>query len=197
MISDDWDGNTVFLREDEFKMLGLPIGTRVRVVVRDTNKSRDNMILSLDSRPNICSVRLGKLAREDLGLDDDVLITQESARPNHEFDIIETSPPRNKESAEFQGRVCKIEGEMDEETVFLKAFEFKALGVPAGTTVSVTVLDTGRTAEKVTLVDTDIETCVVRLSKSLREALGVADDTEISPVSSRPIRTFIIRLPQP
>jgi hypothetical protein len=197
-VKSGWDTNTIFLREDEFKKLGLPIGTRVTVRVRDTNRSYGNMTLSLDGGLDICSVRLGQSRRIDLGVDNDVTIEPESDRLIRQFDIVKVSSPTNRESSEFQGRVCKIESGWDTETVFLRQLEFNAFGVPAGTTVSVTVeTDTGRTVEKVALVNTDIATCVVRLSKSLREALGVAGDTDINPASNRPIRSFTIRLSQP
>ena len=55
------------------------------------------------------------------------------------------------------------------------------------------MLDTGRTVEKVTLnLDSGLATYSVRLAKSLREALGIAGDTDIEPLESRPDRQFDI-----
>jgi hypothetical protein len=168
------------------------------VAVRDTGRSVANVKLSLDSRLEICSVRLARSLREDLGVDIDTAIEPERDRPNRQFDITQTSPPANEETFDFEGRVCQIRSGQDTSTVFLRQTEYNDFGVPAGTTVSVTVLDTARTVEQVTLgLGSDIATCVVRLSRSLRETLGVAGDTDIDPPSNRPEHQFSIRLPQP
>jgi hypothetical protein len=201
-IKSGWDSNTIFLRQDHFNALGLSIGTKVTVSVRDSEGrniagSVENVTLSLDGGLEICSVRLGRSPREDLGVDADTAIESERDRPSRQFDITQTSPPTNQESVNFQGKVCQIQAGQDTSTVFLRQPEFNAFGVPTGTTVNITVHDTGRTVERVTLVDSEIATCVVRLSRSLREALGVAGDTDIDPPSSRPDRQFSIRLPQP
>jgi tetratricopeptide (TPR) repeat protein len=103
-------------------------------------------------------------------------------------------PPMNGETINIQGKVCAIKVDQDTATIFLRQAEFDAFGVPAGTTVSVTVLDTGKTVEKVTLgLDSSLTICSVRLAKSLREALGVAEDTYIELLESRPDRQISIR----
>lgn len=197
-IRSGWDNNTVFLRQDEFNALGLPIGTRVTVTVLDTRMSVGDVKLSLDSRLEICTVRLAKPLREALGVDSDAAIESERDRPDRQFDITPTSPSTNEEEITIQGRVCKIKAEQDTKTIFLRQAEFDAFGVPAGTTVSVTVLDTGRTVEKISLsLDSGIAICMVRIPKSYREALGVAGDTDIDPPENRPDRQISIRLPQP
>jgi hypothetical protein len=158
----------------------------------------ENLTLSLDSSVEICSVRLSRSLRETLGVDGDTTIESVQDRPNRQFDIVSVSPPTNPESLTFEGLVCKIRAEQDRNTVFLRQEEHDAFGVPAGTTASITTLDTGKTIEDVTLgLDSDIAACVVRMSKPLREALGLADDTDIDPPSNRPGRQFSIRVPQP
>lgn len=178
-------------------MLGQPIGSKATVAVRDTGESVENVTLSLDSRLEICSVRLARPLREALSVDSDTAIEPERERPDREFDITTTSPPANEEAINIQGKVCQIKKEQDTKTIFLRQAEFDAFGVPAGTTVSVTVLDTGNTVEKITLsLDSGLATCTVRLSRSYREALGVAEDTDIDSPGNRPDRQFTIRLPQ-
>ncbi len=197
-IKSGGDTNTIFLRQTEFDALGLPIGTKVTVTVRDTGESVGNVTLALDSNLEICSVRLAKPLREALGIDADTAIQSESQRPDRQFDITSTSPSTIKKPPDFYGKVCMIKSGQDTNTIFLRQAEYNAFGVPAGTTVSVTVLDTGRTVENVTLgLDSGLATCSVRLARSLREALGVAGDTDIDSPGNRPDRGFFIRLPQP
>ena len=197
-IKSGWDVNTIFLRRAEFDALGLPIGTRVTVTVGDTGRSVEHVTLSLDSGLRVCSARLARSPRDALGVNDDTDIQPESDRPQRQFIISPLSPPANEASIDFQGRVCMIRAGQDQNTVFLRQPEFNTFGVPAGTTVSVTVLDTGQTVDNVTLgLDSDLATCSLRLSKPLRLALGVADDTDIGSPEGRPERRFSIRLPQP
>lgn len=197
-IRTGWDTNTIFLRQAEFETLGLPIGTRVTVVVLDTGGIAPNVTLSLNSDLRVCSVRLSDPLRTTLKVDDDTDIKPESRRPDRPFYITQVLPPANESPTNFVGKVCMIRSGQYTDTIFLRETEFNAFGVSAGTTVKVTMHDTGRTAEQVTLgLDDSITTCVVRLSERLREALGVADDTDIDPPEDRPIRHFTIDLPQP
>jgi hypothetical protein len=192
-----WDANTIFLRQAEFEALGLPIGTRVTVAVLDTGGTAENVTLSLNSDLEVCSVRLSKPLRKDLKVDTDIDIEPESDRPDHPFYIIQVLPPANEPSISFVGKVCMIGGQYtDTETIYLRKTEFDAFEVPAGTTVNVTVLDTGKT-EQVTLdLDKDVTTCAVRLSERLRKALGVAVDITPEP-TLRPDHLFTIDLPRP
>jgi hypothetical protein len=195
-VRSGWDTSTIFLRQAEFDALGLPIGTKVTVTVHDTARTFENVTLGLDSGLAIGMVRLSKSYREALGVAGDTDIEPSENRPDRRFDITQTLLPMNKEATNFQGKVCQIKSGQDTTTVFLRQPEYNDLGVPAGTTVSITVLDTGRTVGNVTLdLDSGMAKCSVRLSKSLREALGVADDTEVD-LESRPDRQISIRLSQ-
>jgi hypothetical protein len=197
-INSGWDTNSIFLRQAEFDALGLPIGTRVTVVVLDTSEVVENVTLSLNSDLKVCSVRLAGRLRGGLGVGADTDIEPESERPDRSFNIAQALPPANNESIDFQGRVCMVKSGQDTNTVFLRQPEFDTFGVPAGTTVSITVVDTGKTAENVTLgLDSGLVTCVVRLPERLRGTLGVADDTGIDSPEERPDHQFSIRLPQP
>jgi hypothetical protein len=198
LIKSGWDTNTIFLRQAEFDALGLPIGTRVKVTVFDTGKSRENVTLSLDHRLNICSVRLAKPLGSLLGVDDDTEIVPDYGRPDRKFGITQTRSPANKEAINFQGKVRQTMSDQDTCTIFLRQPEFDAFRVPAGTTVSVTVLDTGMTVERITLgLDSGLEICTVQLPRKYRQALDVAEDTKIESLEDRPDRQFSIRLPQP
>ncbi len=197
-IKSGWDTNTIFLRQTEFNALGLPIGTKVTVAVLDAGTSIEEVTLSLDSRLEICSVRLAKSLREALGVNTDTAVESVRDRPDRQFGIIPTSPPSNEEAIDFQGKVCMIKSGQDTNTIFLRQPEYNAFGIPAGTTVIVTVLDTGKTVKNVTLgLDSSLATCSMRLAKSLRGALEVADDTDIDSPGDRPDRQFSIRLSQP
>jgi uncharacterized protein YraI len=91
----------------------------------------------------------------------------------------------------FMGKVCQIKRDSDTSTIFLRQAELDALELPTGTKVTVTVGDTGRTFDNVTLgLDSELKICMVRLSKPYREALGVAGDTDINPPENRPDRSF-------
>lgn len=108
-----------------------------------------------------------------------------------------TRPPTPTPYA-FTGKVCQIESGSDLSTIFLRRAEFNELGLEEGTKVTITVLDTGKSFRNVTLgLDTAMATCVARFSLSYREALGIADDTEISPTSNRPDRQFEIAKTSP
>lgn len=90
------------------------------------------------------------------------------------------------------GKVCRINQGQDTNTIFLRQAEFSALGLPEGTKVTVTVLDTGKSRENVTLgLASDVVECTIRMSESLRTDLGLADDTDL-PVENRPTRQFSI-----
>jgi uncharacterized protein YraI len=192
-----WDTSTIFLRQEEFNALKLPIRTKVTVTLCNTGRTFDNVTLGLDSEMETCVVRLSLPYREALGVAGDTNTPTPQARPDRQFDITQTSLPMNKEATNFQGKVCQIWSGQDTNTVFLRLPEYNDFGLPVGTTVSVTALDTGRTVERVTLgLDSEMATCVVRLARSLREALGVDGDTDIDR-DRRPIRQFLIRLTQP
>jgi hypothetical protein len=198
MIKSGWDTNTIFLRQAEFDALGLPIGTRATVTVRDTGKSIEGVTLSLNSSLKVCSVQLSQPLREALEIDEDTFIKPQSERPDRKFDITQIAPPTNKENINFSGKVCMIKKEHDVDTLFLRQTEFNDLYVPAGTTVSITVHDTGETIKEINLsLDKDLEICAIRLSEDYRKVLGVNDDTKIEPVSSRPDRQISVAIPRP
>jgi hypothetical protein len=189
------DTSTIFLRQAEFDALGLPLETRVTVTVRETGRTFDNVTLGLDRGLETCMVRLAKSYREALGVAEDTDITPPENRLDRSFEISQTSLPMNKETTNFQGRVCHIKSGQDKNTIFLRPPEFNDFGVQAGTTVSVMVLDTETTVENVILgLDSGLATCSVRLARSLREDLGVAGDVD-QPLENRPDRQFSIRLP--
>ena len=97
----------------------------------------------------------------------------------------------------FSGHVCKIQATQDSNSVYLRQREYDEFGILAGTTVSVTELDNGSSVVDATLeVDDDIETCVIRISESLRHILDLAGDTDIEPPNNRPVRQFSIRVSQ-
>jgi hypothetical protein len=106
---------------------------------------------------------------------------------------IETITPTPRLFAYVSGKVCMIEEGQDTNTIFLRQAEFDILGRPTGTRVIVTVLDTERSIENISIsLDDTLVVCTVRLSSPLREALGVAEDTDIEPSENRPDRQFEI-----
>jgi len=93
----------------------------------------------------------------------------------------------------FSGKVCQIESGWDKNSIFLNQVEFRTLRLPIGTNVTVTVRDTGRSTDNVTLSLTHrAEVCSMRLSKSLRVKLGLDSDTTIEPSEDRPNHQFDI-----
>ena len=189
----DYDTNTIFLRQDIFDALGLPLETSATVIVLDTGRSVTDVTASLDSGVTICGARLSKQLRELLGVDGDTAIEPESHRPDRRFYVI----PTDKGIVAITGKVCKVKAGQDSDTIYLRQAEFDVFGVPAGTTVSVTSFlpDTPRTVVNVALVpDRERKVCLVSLSEPARRALGVDGDVEIEPESSRPDRLFVIHL---
>lgn len=190
------DPSTVFLRRREFVELGLEEGTKVTMTICgtkkcDIKKTFTNVTVGLDTAMTTCVARLSLPYREAFGIAGDTEISPISSRPDRYFEIVRTSATKRR-SAEFQGQVCKIESEQDPNTVYLRLAEFNDLGILKGTVVSVT-FDTGRTVTDVLLdLDSEITACAVRMSGSLRQALGVDQDTELD-IEVRPIRSFSIR----
>lgn len=191
-IREGQDTNAIFVQQAEFDALGLPVGTNVAVTIWQTGKTV-YVPLNVDGGLRSCVVRLPGSFRNALGIAGDTDIDLED-RPIRSFYVRQASPP-NGGSIYFWGKVCQIRSGWDTHTVFLRQPEFNAFAVPVGTTVDVTVIDTGKTVENVTLgLDSGMATCVVRLSERLRKDLGVADDTALE-LDKRPMRQFRIRLP--
>lgn len=114
--------------------------------------------------------------------------------PTEQIPFVSPPPTPASPPASFTGKICQIKSGQDTSTIFLRQAEFDALGLPIGTKVVVTLRDTGRTVENVTLgLDSGLAMCSVRLAESLREALGVAYDTDIV-LESRPDHQFDITL---
>jgi hypothetical protein len=197
-LNSGWDRNTFFVREDHFHALGLPIGTRITVCVLDTGRRASDVTLSVDLGLSAGSVRMSKSLRDILGVADDIKTKPIRLRPERQFEIRATSGPRNPEAFTCRGKISRLRKGQRKSVVYLRNVEHREFRVPAGTMISLTALDTGRTVNRVTLgLDAELATCVIRLSRSLQEALGVADDTDIEPPDDRPERRFRIRVPKP
>lgn len=91
-----------------------------------------------------------------------------------------------------EGKVCEIAQGDDTNAIFLRQVEFNNLGLPRRTKVDVVLQDTKKEATYVTLeLDTGLTGCVVRLSSTLRTALGIPNDTDV-PVEQRLDRRLLI-----
>lgn len=87
MIKKEQDADTLFLRQTEFNDLHVPAGTTVSITVHDTDKTIQEINLSLDKDLEICAIRLSEDYRQALGVDDDTQIEPESNRPDRQISI--------------------------------------------------------------------------------------------------------------